>query len=78
MTSMTLEEMREACARGEDRSDWEQVRRDAGAGVEHDHKLVVMDCVDDKQTAVPGFRSGCRTPPPTSARHRFGELGALA
>ena len=34
MTSMTLEEMREACACGEDRSDWEQVRRDADAGVE--------------------------------------------
>jgi len=34
MTSMTLEEMRAACARGEDRSDWEQVRRDASAGVE--------------------------------------------
>jgi len=34
MTSMTLEEMRAACARGEDRSDWEQVRREVGAGVE--------------------------------------------
>ncbi|CAK0746916.1 BrnA antitoxin family protein [Gammaproteobacteria bacterium] len=34
MTSMTLDEMRAARERGEDRSDWERVRREAHDGIE--------------------------------------------
>ena len=33
-TSMTLDEMRAARARGESHTDWERVRRDVAAGVE--------------------------------------------
>ena len=34
MTSMTLAEMRAACERGEDLSDWERIRADKLAGIE--------------------------------------------
>ena len=34
LTNMTLDEMRDACEHGADRSDWERVRREAAAGIE--------------------------------------------
>ena len=34
MTSMTLAEMRTACERGKDLSDWERIRADKLAGIE--------------------------------------------
>ena len=34
LTNMTLDEMRDACERGADLSDWERVHREAAAGTE--------------------------------------------
>lgn len=58
MTSMTLDEMRAALERGEDRSDWERIRREARDGIEPADDEDSPDATDLMRSEISKRRAG--------------------